>query len=171
MQRKRTLLFRLVFRCDRFVLLLVHAFYARQDTLTPALIGAYAIAVYLGVALVLLPHIGLLSLMVADSIKHVLHMTISALILRRRIGRLAGQSVVRTLLASILAAAVMGGLALGLLNVIRDALPGTGLLAELAAVAGPGLAGAALYALLLALLRVDEVRLLWDTLRGRLAGR
>jgi putative peptidoglycan lipid II flippase len=47
-------------------LLLVYAFYARQDTLTPALIGLVSLVCYMLVAVALLPQFGLFSLMIAD---------------------------------------------------------------------------------------------------------
>lgn len=149
-------------------LLLVFAFYARQDTLTPALIGAFSIAVYLGVAVLLLPHLGLFSLMVADSVKHIIHTGTSAAILRRRVGRLSAHGVGRTLAITLLSSLGMGLLAYGALAGIQRVLPGDSFVAELAAVMGPGLAGAALYVGLVSVLGVEEVRLLWDMLRRRL---
>jgi putative peptidoglycan lipid II flippase len=151
-------------------LLLVFAFYARQDTLTPALIGAYSIAVYLAVALLLLPHLGLFSLMVADSVKHVLHTGVSAFILRRRLGRLTEHGIGKTLALTALASAGMGALAYGVLLVVERALPGGGAVAEVMAVAGPGLAGAALYVGLVSAFGIEEMRLMWGLVRRRLNG-
>src|SRR5690606_26980429 len=67
-------------------LLLVYAFYARQDTKTPALIGLISLIIYMIVALMLMPTTGLFSLMIADSVKHIVHATLSALILSRKLG-------------------------------------------------------------------------------------
>jgi len=67
--------------------LLVFAFYARQNTVTPALVGVGAAFVYAGVAVILLPQIGLLSLMIADSVKLIFHVVISAALLRRHSSR------------------------------------------------------------------------------------
>ena len=69
-------------------LLLVYAFYARQNTLTPAVVGLFSLAAYMGIALILMPHFGLLSLMIADSVKHIIHATISGFLLQRHIGGL-----------------------------------------------------------------------------------
>jgi putative peptidoglycan lipid II flippase len=151
-------------------LLLVFAFYARQDTLTPALIGAYSIAVYLAVAVLLLPHLGLFSLMVADSVKHILHTGVSALILRRRLGRLAEHRVGRTLALTTVASAAMGLAAFGVLRLVRVALPGSRAVAEVMAVVGPGIVGAALYVGLVTAFGIDEVRLMWGVIRRRMAG-
>lgn len=89
-------------------LLLVYAFYARKDTLTPALIGVFSLIVYMIVAIVLLPSIGLFSLMIADSVKHVVHASISSVILWRRVKGLGKQRITLTLIKAGTAALVMG---------------------------------------------------------------
>jgi putative peptidoglycan lipid II flippase len=63
-------------------LLLVFSFYARQNTLIPSLIGAGSVIASLIVAFALLPTLGLYSIMLAESFKLLLHMAISAYILR-----------------------------------------------------------------------------------------
>ena len=62
-------------------LLLVYAFYARQDTLTPALVGSISLIIYMVVAFTLWPRYGLFSLMIADSVKHIVHALVSAYLL------------------------------------------------------------------------------------------
>src|SRR5690606_966586 len=89
-------------------LLLVYAFYARQDTLTPALVGLVSLLVYMVVAILLLPGIGLFSLMVADSAKHVVHASLSAFLLNRRVGGLGRQRLLLTFVKTGLAALIMG---------------------------------------------------------------
>jgi putative peptidoglycan lipid II flippase len=96
-------------------LLLVYAFYARQDTFTPALIGFFSLLVYLGVTIALLPSLGLFSLMIADSVKHMVHSTASALLLHRRLGGMGGQHLTRTTLQTAAAASIMA-VVLGLLE-------------------------------------------------------
>jgi putative peptidoglycan lipid II flippase len=142
-------------------LLLVHAFYARQDTLTPALIGVGTIVVYLVIATLLLPSLGLFSLMAADSVKHLLHMVISWVILRRRTGKLSEHSIGRTLGISLAASLVMGAVALGALWGVRRLMPAESALVEVAAVVVPGIVGAGLYLALVSALGVEEFRLLW----------
>ena len=80
-------------------LLLVYAFYARKDTLTPALIGIVSLLSYMGVALLLFERYGLFSLMVADSVKHFVHAAISAVLLWRRLDGFGAQRLRRTLLS------------------------------------------------------------------------
>jgi len=57
----------------RHRLALNYAFYAQQDTLTPALVGILSVGVYLAVALTLIQPLGMLGLVLADSTKHLSH--------------------------------------------------------------------------------------------------
>jgi putative peptidoglycan lipid II flippase len=149
-------------------LLLVFAFYARQDTLTPSLIGVGTVVVYLAAAIALMPIFGLFSLMIADSLKQLLHMLIAALILGKRLDGLGKDGIRRTLGLTLSAVAVMGLAAYGALLGVERLLPGGGGLAELLAVAVPGLVGVALYLGMITLLRVEEVRQLWAAIRRRI---
>lgn len=149
-------------------LLLVFAFYARQDTLTPSLIGVAREVAYLPTALLLLPSTGLFSLMIADSFKQFLHLFLCAWILWRRLGTLGRDGIGRTLWLTLLAAGLMGAATYGTLLGVYRLLPGAGGLTEIAAVAVPGLVGAGVYLGLLTLARVEEVSLLWGAIRRRL---
>ena len=46
-----------------------YAFYAREDTLTPALVGVLSVVIYVAVALLLIGRLGMLGLVLADSAK------------------------------------------------------------------------------------------------------
>ncbi len=150
-------------------LLLVFAFYARQDTVTPALIGVGTILAYLLLAAGLLPTWGLFALMIADSFKHLLHTLISALILGRRIAGWGGLSIPRTAGIVALASAVMGLATYGSLRGVEVLFPSSSVLGEVLAVAVPGLLGASVYTGLAALCGLGELRLLWASLRRRFA--
>ncbi|MFN8379117.1 MAG: murein biosynthesis integral membrane protein MurJ [Anaerolineae bacterium] len=149
-------------------LLFVYAFYARQDTLTPAIIGLVSFGVYMVAAVLLLPSLGLFSLMVADSLKHITHAIISAIVLRRRIGGFGKQRIGLTLLKTGIAVSVMGVVALGL-DALLEPIIGidtffhrlliVGLITAACAVAYFGAA---------ALLRIDELRWLAGLLKRRL---
>jgi putative peptidoglycan lipid II flippase len=78
-------------------LLLIFAFYARKDSLTPALVGIFSLACYIGITLLLEPYFGFVSLMIADSAKHLIHMVVSLVLLRRRTGGMGDQRLPLTL--------------------------------------------------------------------------
>lgn len=151
-------------------LLLVYTFYARQDTVTPSIIGVGTLVVYLVLAASLLPTLGLFSLMIADSVKHVLHTFFSALILSRRLDGLGKNGVGRTLLLVPVAAAAMGLAVYGSLLGVQALLPAGGL-SELLSVLVPAGVGVAVYAVLVTLFGVEEIRMLWLTVKRRFTGR
>jgi len=148
-------------------LILIFSFYARQDTLTPALIGVVTIAIYLLQSIILLPTLGVFSLILADSCKQILHAAICAIILGRRIGGVGNQRVWRTLGLALIAAAAMGGATYGTLALVEPALGPNGLLARALTVIVPTAAGGAIYLGLATLFRVEDISLLWAALRRR----
>jgi len=144
--------------------LLIFASYARKNTLTPALVGVLSVAVYLLVALFLIGPLGLYSLMIADSIKHMVHAGVMAYLLR---GRFEGtrDRILSTAGKALLASTVMG-LAVWALSAALPAA--TTLAGRVLVVGGGGLVGLALYSLLIGLLQVREAQMLWSLIRSRL---
>jgi putative peptidoglycan lipid II flippase len=145
-----------------------YAFYARQDTLTPALVGILSVAVYLVVALALLRPLGMLGLVLADSAKHISHALTMLVLTRCRLGRLADLELAQTLGKALLATGAMAGIMVLTLKVTSDLVGQEGLMAELLAVILPITAGGLLYLGLLSLLGVEEIRLLLTRVQHRL---
>ncbi len=139
-------------------LLLVYAFYARQDTLTPALVGALSLAVYLLVALLLFPTLGLFSLMIADSVKHFVHAAICGFILARRVEGLGRQRLWATFVRSGLASLLTGLVVWLLLPPLTLQIGSATLLAELLLLLLGGGVFALAFALLAWGLRLPELR-------------
>lgn len=148
-----------------------YAFYARQDTLTPALVGVLSVVVYLAVALALLAPLGMLGLVLADSAKHFSHALTMLYLTRRRVGGLGhlglGTAAGKALLA---AGAMAAGILLALAGV-NHLWPGGGLGSRLLAVALPGVLGGLLYLGIARLLKLQELLYLGGLLRARLPGR
>jgi putative peptidoglycan lipid II flippase len=149
-------------------LLLVYAFYARQDTLTPALIGLLSLIVYMLTALALFPRYGLFSLMIADSFKHVIHATVSGYLLVRRIGGLKGQNVLLTMGKTAFAALVMGVVGAFATPYFTAWIGTSNLLREILLVAVTGGVCAGTYLVLSVSLGIHELRWLSGVLMGRL---
>jgi putative peptidoglycan lipid II flippase len=149
-------------------LLLVYAFYARQDTFTPAAIGFGSLIVYMVVALLLLPSFGLLSLMIADSVKHIVHASVSAYLLNRRLNGFGSQRLIVTTLKSSLAVVVMAATAWVLLPLANDVIGTEGTLREFLIVVSVGGASAAVFIALAILLRLEEWRWLFRVVKQRL---
>lgn len=146
-----------------------YAYYARQDTRTPTVVGIAAAGVYLIVALVLLRPLGMIGLVLADSSKHGFHASAMLLLLRRDVGNLGGHGVVSTSLKSLLAAAFVGVVAWLLQSALGGWLGTGSSWRELIIVFITAGLSVALYAGLLAALRVEELNVLWQLLRRQRA--
>jgi putative peptidoglycan lipid II flippase len=145
-----------------------YAFYARQDTLTPALVGILSVGVYLVVALALLHPLGMLGLVLADSAKHFSHALTMLILTRQRIGTLVDLRLGQTVGKILLAAGVMTGLITLTLSGINRLVGAASLGGQLIAVGVPGSLGALVYLGLISLLRVKETSLLRDLARRQL---
>jgi putative peptidoglycan lipid II flippase len=144
-----------------------YGFYARQNTLTPALVGVFSVVVYLVVALALLRPLGMLGLVLADSAKHIGHASVMLFLTRRQLGSLAqwglGTTAVKSLVAGGVMAAVMAMVWTTALRTLGDG----GFLANLV---GMGLTvgiGLLVYVGLVGLLRVEEIAVFADLIRRR----
>ena len=148
--------------------LLIFAFYARKNTLLPALVGVLTVGIYLIVALGLTNALGheMAWLALANAVQNSAHGVIMFAFFVWIVGGLGGRGLVSTTLKTLLASAVMGlavwagGLALA------DRLPG-GFISQVTLVGTLTGLGALVYGLVLVALRVDGVELAWATLRRK----
>jgi putative peptidoglycan lipid II flippase len=145
---------------------LIFAFYARQNTLTPALVGLLGVGFYLAAALLptLVRPMQMTDLVLANSVQLIGHALVM-LWLVNRVASLRGRRLGSTTLKAGAASAVMG---LGLwatLSLLQNNLPLTGSLAEITLVALLTLIGGGIYLLGLALLGVPELSLLSSLLQ------
>ncbi|MCB0092947.1 MAG: murein biosynthesis integral membrane protein MurJ [Caldilineaceae bacterium] len=133
-----------------------YAFYARNNTLGPALVGVLSVGVYVVVAFALLDSLGYHGLIWADSAKQASHALVMLLLLTWRVGRLNARTLTSGL--AILAAAV--GMAASLYVVrlfLQPQLP-PNLLGDLLNLAISGSVGVLVYAFLLQQLGVRELQ-------------
>jgi len=141
---------------------LVFAFYARQDTLTPALVGAAGVGIYLAVALALIRPLGMIGLVLANSLQLMGHALAMLALFWRRLGGLAGYGVGMAATKALLASLAMGGATYLALGWVRGLSSTNGLAGELMAVGVPGGVGLMVYLAMLALLGAREARMVWQ---------
>jgi len=145
-----------------------YAFYARQNTLLPALVGVFSVAVYLVVALLLIRPLGMFGLALADSAKHCSHALTMLVLTQRAMGGLTGQRVGETAGKAFLAAGIMAGvmaLALSLVSRWVDAGSKIGGLVIVGVGAGLGIV---VYLGLASMLHIEELGPLRDAVVRRL---
>ena len=143
---------------------LLFAFYARHDTVRPALVGIVGVGVYLTTALSTYRSLGMVGLILANNLQLAVHPLILAWLFERRVGRLGGHGIGATLLKVSLAAAVMGAITYGVMRQLERALPAHGFLSLALVVGISGLVGLSGYLGLCALLRVPELSLVRTSL-------
>lgn len=149
--------------------MLIFASYARKDTWRPALVGMMSIVFYTIVAWLLLEPLGLLSLMVADAAKHVLHTVLMIWLLTRSLGGWIGFDMGKTAVKSLIAGLLTGLAAFAVSSAIQLALPATGFVNRLIIVSLSGGVGVAVFIGLANLLKMPEALGLIQMFRGRLA--
>jgi putative peptidoglycan lipid II flippase len=155
--------------------MLIFASYARKDTLRPALVGVASIAVYVAVAWYLVLNlerwwpaawspgdqpVGLYGLLIADAVKHLVHTLLMLPVLKSQIGGLPGAGLPASTLKSLVAALVTAGVAWLVASAVADRVGFVTLGQQLLVVSAAGIAGVAVYALLVYLLDLREARAL-----------
>ncbi len=141
------------------------AFYARNNTLLPALVGVASVAVYTVVALALVQPLGYLGLVWADTAKQASHLAMMALLLWRYVGRL-GAGTLHGLVEVTLATGLLAVVTWGVARMLGGALPPT-LLGALVLIAVAGGAGVAAYALLLFWRGQAEIKTIFERIAAR----
>jgi putative peptidoglycan lipid II flippase len=143
-------------------LLLINAFYARQNARTPVVVGVICVFLYLAVALLTIEPLGAVGLALANAVQNGAHAVILLFWLRRVLpGLRLGSALVPFLLRTVPAAAACGALAWLVFQALAP-------LGHLVALVVTSALAALAYALLLMLLRVPEARAALSLLpRGR----
>jgi putative peptidoglycan lipid II flippase len=149
---------------------LVFAFYARKDTLTPALVGVWGVIVYLVVALSLIRPLGMIGLILANSAQLTIHALTMLVLIQRRMGGLGGHGIMALAFKALFASLVMGGVTYLALSQLESVFDANTLMGKIVIVGGSGGAGLATYLAMIALLRVEEARvfgeMIWRKVRS-----
>ena len=150
-------------------LLLIFAFYAQKDTVTPVIVGIICVFIYLAVAptLAFFLGLGMIGLVIANSIQLTSHAVVMLVLLYRRVGTLAREQLATALGKIALASTAMGVFVYLSLIMLRTVVPGEGLAARAILVGGAGVVGLFVYAFSVTRLGISEATLLLGMLRGR----
>ncbi|GAC1442999.1 MAG: murein biosynthesis integral membrane protein MurJ [Chloroflexota bacterium] len=147
--------------------LLIFAFYARRNTITPMLIGVVGVGIYIVAALLLMPPFGILGLALANTIQNSLHGIILLGLLLSAIGSLRGSGIVSGLLKTFAAALIMALTAAVSSQVITAVLGGNSPITNAAGILIPTAVGAGVYVSASILLRSWELRTILSVIQFR----
>ena len=144
-----------------------YAFYARNNTLLPALVGVLSVMVYVVVAFALIEGLGYLGLVWADSAKQISHAVVMLAMLGWRVGWLTGNregsksdGLIQGFSQILLAAGVMVATVTVISSLVSNRLPAgdSGDMLHLFCAGGGGLL---IYGLVLYYIGLPEMRQLW----------
>jgi putative peptidoglycan lipid II flippase len=153
---------------------LVFAFYARKDTLTPAIVGLICnVGIYLAVALIppalYCRPLRITDLAIANSVQWMSHALIMLFLTRARLGGLGGFGLWSLTGKAISGSIVMAVIAYAAINAI-DAIFGTSsVLREGVGVIGAAVIGFGIYLGIMRLWKVPEIGMMWHIFRRRVA--
>jgi putative peptidoglycan lipid II flippase len=142
---------------------LIFAFYARKDTLTPALVGVAAVGIYLLTAplLAFVLGMGFLGLVLANSVQLTSHAVIMLVLLQRRVDGLRGSRLGTTAGKAAFAALVMGAAVWLIAQWLAARVPPGTLVGEVIVVGGGLAVGLVVYGLLGLALGLEEIGMMW----------
>jgi putative peptidoglycan lipid II flippase len=149
--------------------LLLRAFYAMQDSRTPALvnIGAIAVNVVLDLIFVVVLDLGVQGLALGFALEYTLGVPVLAALMRRRLGRLDGRRVLRTVGKTAVAGTLTAAVAWAVSRALADALGGATVAEQTVQVLGAVTAGLIAFGLAAAALRIEEVAMVRDQFVAR----
>ena len=146
--------------------ILSRAYFARQDGKTPLVAGAVSILVNIALCMVLTGPFQVAGLAFSSAVSSTVYALLLLLPMQRRGEGVLDGGMARDLLKMLLAAAVTGLAAAGVLSLLTGVLPG-GKIGELLSLGGCALVGLAVYFLLTLALAVPEARLVVSLARGK----
>jgi putative peptidoglycan lipid II flippase len=149
--------------------LLIFAFYARKDTRTPVLVGVLGVLTYLIVALTLITPLGMLGLVLANSVQLSSHALIMLYLAHRYFDGLRDQGLGKSAAKVIIASAVTGVAVLISVPWLTRLTAVSATWGELLVVLSGGFLGLLTYGIMTWLLRVEDVAYLRKMVAARLA--
>jgi putative peptidoglycan lipid II flippase len=146
---------------------LIFAFYSRKDTKTPVLVGILGVVIYVVAALLLIEPLGMLGLVLANSIQLTSHALVMLYLAHRRFDALREQDLGKTALKVVLASVVIGAVVwVGMPELTRFAALSS-VWGELLVVAGGAAIGVVTYGVMVWLLRVEDLTTLKELVSAR----
>ncbi len=150
---------------------LIFAFYARKNTVTPVLVGIASVGVYLAIAYGTVETMGMTGLILANSAQLTFHAIVTGLLLWRVLrpdGGLRGYHIGETALKAAGAAAVMALVSWAVWLGLAQWVEAGSLPSRIVLLGVPAVVGGGLYVALIWLMRLPELELIANKVRARI---
>jgi putative peptidoglycan lipid II flippase len=151
--------------------LFLRAFYAMQDTRTPAIINIFAVALNTAVNFLYYRYLNVEGLALGHATAYAFAALVAVIVLRRRLGGLEGRRLAPALGQILVAGAATGGASWLVARAIAASAGTTALGPQILQVGGGILAGLGAFLAIAMALRMPELRLIKETVVGRWSGR
>jgi putative peptidoglycan lipid II flippase len=149
-------------------MLFLRAFYAMEDTRTPAIVNVFAVGVNIAANLALFPVLGVEGLALGHALAYTFAAVTAGVVLRRRLGGLEGRALGAGLAKVLVAAAATGLAAWGSARLMGRFVPADTLAGQVAQVGTGVLAGLIIFVGAALLMRMEELELVKRTIAARL---
>jgi putative peptidoglycan lipid II flippase len=141
---------------------LIFAFYARKDTKTPVLVGILGVLVYVVAALLLIAPLGMLGLVLANSIQLTSHALVMLCLSHRRFDALRNQGLESAALKVAVASLMVGAVVWVAMPRLTQLAALSPMWGELLVVVGGAAVGVLTYGVMVWILRVEDLATLKD---------
>ena len=146
--------------------LLIYAFYARKNTVTPVVVGVLAVLVYLGVGVSLLKPLGMPGLAIANSAQWIFHALVMLFLMSRTVAGLKGLGIGVLTCKVLAASALMGAVLFFIVDpILGDLVSIERVQGCLYYLAIATISGFTVYIAAIVVLRVQEVNTIWSTIK------
>ena len=147
--------------------ILSKVFYALQDTKTPMINGATAMSMNIVLNIILVRYLKIAGLALATSISAIICIFLLFGSLKKKIGYFGQDKIIKTTIKSILSAVVMGIITYFAYDMVSNLL-GLGFIKEVISLVVSVGIGAITYAILVVVLKVDEVSIITSMMKKKL---
>ena len=141
--------------------ILYRVFYSMSDTKTPMINGSISLIINIVLNIVLIKPLGFIGLAISTSIASIITVILCFITLKKKTGYFGGDKIIKTILKSFVASIIMAVVVVFVYNNLYTIL-GIGTINEIVSVAISVILGATVYAVIIYILKIEEVRLIVD---------
>lgn len=145
-------------------------FYSVKDTKTPMINGIITVGINIILNFMLIKTLGLAGLSLATSVSAIICIFLLFNSLKKKIGYFGQDRIIKTTLKSLISSVIMGVITYFGYHLISSII-GSGFIYELLSLFVAILAGAIVYAILVIILKVEEVNIIINMIKKKLGGR